>query len=93
MSVQRWKHYIPAALLLASAWLFAAVPALAVLIVSGALVFFGLLYASIVYKVHRAQDSAPPPGVVDAEFYRGEPNFKNVTVHFARRVDWFKPTV
>lgn len=81
-----WKHYIPAAVLFAMAWVAVTIPALTVFLVAAALVTFGTVYAWVVYKIHQVQkmQNVSPP-FAGADFWSStEPTFRNVTATFVR---------
>ena len=96
----KWKHYLPAVVAFFAAWMFMRFPVLAAMLVSGVLVFFAVLYAFIVFQVHRtraqmeaASDMYSGDGF-QGDFKReesgvwssdvGEPNFKNVSIKITR---------
>jgi len=79
----RWRHYLPTIFIFLAAWFFIAIPGAAVLIVSGALIVVGVLYAWVVYRVHSIKGGGreqPPIFSWEQELWeQGEPTFRNVT--------------
>jgi len=59
------------------------VPVLAVFLVVGALVTFGLFYASIIYKMHQLQRHARQQS---SEIDASAPNFREVTFRMSRQM-------
>ena len=72
--------YSPALFSFALAALFIAFPLLAVLAVSGALITFGLVYATAVYRFQQFTRTAAER-TEGIEVINAHPSFKNVTVH------------
>jgi len=84
-----WRYYLPAVGAFGLGFVFLVLPALAVLLVVGALFAFGVLYAGIIYRFHEYKRNS---STARDKFYggMGEPNFKNVTFRMGRQVRFFR---
>ncbi|MBN20292.1 MAG: hypothetical protein CL678_03305 [Bdellovibrionaceae bacterium] len=77
----QWKNYLPAAGFFFVAWFFMAFPAFAAFLLSAAFIFMGVVYASLVKKIH---DARKYQSQYD-HFHHDEPNFKNVTIRMFKQ--------
>lgn len=76
--------YIPSIFAILLASVFMNFPALAVLLVSGSLIAFAVIYASIITRLWKIQRDS-------RESFIQPPRFKNVTVQmFEKSGTWFK---
>jgi uncharacterized membrane protein YraQ (UPF0718 family) len=101
------RPYFPVLTLVLIAFLMVRFPLLAVALVVGGLLFFAVIYATVVHKMRQARrqfeefqrqaEAAQTDQQAQYEQWSGqtghqeEPTFKNVTIQMVRRGKWFTP--
>jgi len=91
MRRERWKHYLPAGGLFGMALFFGLFPSFTLFLIVGGLSSLAVLYAWIIYRIHRYQDQDQFDTMTGFErdiFDTGEPTFRNISVTFIRRRRW-----
>ncbi|MGK5086037.1 hypothetical protein WDW86_00625 [Bdellovibrionota bacterium FG-2] len=80
-----WKYYLPSLVSISLGLFFLWIPSLAVALVVGGFLGFGVFYAVFISKIIQAKVEANfgrPPGQ--------EPTFRHVTVSIVKKSNWFR---